>query len=119
MRKIDKEAFRDFANTEVYWYGKNDRPVVNYNDVLQTILAKNTRRVERLARERFGITDKDFQKALKETPPGMFISKEQWEQTNHRIGITPPLPYPQIDIQKELEELKEFKEQKRLKTAAG
>lgn len=69
MRKVDKKAFLEFADKEVYWYGRGNRDSVDVYDVLQTILAKKTPYDEARARELFGFTDKDFREALLKSPP--------------------------------------------------
>lgn len=50
-----------------------------------------------MAREQFGFTDKDFAEALKVTPPGSYwgvAPEEHWRRNNLRLGINPPLPFP-------------------------
>lgn len=107
----DKEAFHDFAQNRVYWYGKS-RTSVDYYNVLQTILARKTPMFEAEARQRFGVTDDDFREALKRTPPGMFPRREKWELVNRRFGFDPPLPYPQWNLEQKRAELHELERNK-------
>lgn len=117
MREIDIEAFQDFAEKEIYWYEINKKriSIENIENALQVILAKKTRYTEALAREKFGFTDEDFREALIKIPPGMFTSREKWVRMNLRFGIDPPLPFPEWDMAKEWEELRQIIEDRKSK----
>ena len=111
MRKVDEKAFLDFAQNKVYWYGKT-RSNVDVSSVLQTILDKKPAFIEAEAREKFGFTDEDFREALKLTPPGLFWgvgAEQKWVKINIRLGITPPLPFPVMDLDREWAELRQLR----------
>lgn len=101
---IDVAALREFAHEYVFWWGERwDK--VDVAALLNFILAKCTVEVEVLARKKFGFTDEDFRAALHCTPPGLFIFQTDWEDTNRRFGIVPPLPFPKFDSDTEYREL--------------
>lgn len=96
MRKIEIDKFREFAQKHVYWWGK-ERPNIDVLATLSFILAQCPPYVEKMAREQFGFTDQDFAEALKVTPPGSYwgvAPEEHWRRNNLRLGINPPLPFP-------------------------
>lgn len=97
---INKQKFAIFVKQNVYWWG-NDRPSLDVDAVLRFILAKRPRYVEEMARKDFGFTDNDFRQALRRTPPGLFWgvgAEEKWNETNRRLGIEPPLPFPRSSV---------------------
>lgn len=111
MRNIDIKEFSHFAQKHVYWWG-GERDNIDVAAVLRLILARRPAYVERLARERFGLTDNDSREALRSTPPGLFWgpgAEEHWNEINARLGIVPPLPFPKRDIEAEKMELQRMK----------
>lgn len=97
MRKINNNEFCLFAQKYIYWWG-NDRSDCEPLAALSFLLAQRPPYVEQMARARFGFTDEDFAEALRSTPPGIFWgvgAEEHWKRTNIRLGIIPPLPFPQ------------------------
>lgn len=96
MRKIDNSEFLEFIRKYVYWWGDN-RSDFDTQAVLSFILAQRPPYVEQMVRERFGFTDNDFIEALKNIQPGIFWgvgAEELWNSVNARLGINPPLPFP-------------------------
>ena len=96
MRKVDIDKYRELAQKYVYWWSK-ERPDIDVLVTLSFILAQRPPYVEKLAREQFGFTDQDFAEALKITPPGLYCGvapEEHRRRNNLRLGINPPLPFP-------------------------
>lgn len=85
----------DFAKSVIWWSNNNDihldLPSQNY--MLAMLLGRNGTR-EQEAREKYGYTDEDFREALRHAPAGSFMTLKDWEATNRRFGIDPPLPFP-------------------------
>ena len=110
VNACNENELRNFAHEHVFWWGDRWHHV-DRNALLVFILAKKTTETEELARERFGFTDEDFKEALRQTPPGLFLFPSDWEETNRRFGIIPPLPFPKISPEEELKELEELRRQ--------
>lgn len=88
---------REFAK-QVMWYPCRERDLADFDEFLVFLLARGGERAIEHAREHFGITDADFQRAIYKAQPGVFISRDAWNTVNKQIGIDPPLPYPTLDL---------------------
>jgi len=83
----------EFAK-QIVWFPCAAQEADDIDEFLLFLLANGNDRAIMHARRAFGVTNADFQRAIRKAEPGTFMYEKFWEERNKLIGIDPPPPFP-------------------------